>query len=106
MSKTRGECVATLGYALYAIEEAGRRINTHFDCMTNAFNELSLPRVKDVGWNGPVTYVVWDDSSVTRTRCLDGDEYDKEKGLLFCLVKKAFPEWHDIMTEHLWESHE
>lgn len=74
--------------------------------MVSAFDELSLPRVKDVGWNGPVTYVVWNDGSVTRTRCLEGDEYDREKGLLFCLVKKAFPEWHDIMTKYLWESHE
>ena len=61
------------------------------------------PKVKEVIYSAPVTAVVWTDGKVTRTRCQGDDEYDREKGLLYCLVKRAYPEWHDIMTSECWQ---
>ena len=60
------------------------------------------PTIRQVTYSGPVTVVVWSDGDITRTRCQDGDEYDRQTGLLFCIVKKAFPDWHELMTEHCW----
>lgn len=59
--------------------------------------------VAEVTRSGPVTVVRWSDGVVTKTRCQDGDEYDAEKGLLYCLVKRAFPDWHEIMVENCWK---
>lgn len=60
------------------------------------------PKVKEVIYSKPVTAVVWSDGKVTRTRCQGDDEYDREKGLLYCLVKRAYPDWYQIMKGHGW----
>ena len=59
--------------------------------------------VVDVTYSGPVTVIRWSDGVVTRTRCQEGDEYDREKGMLYCLVKRAFPEWRELMLNHCWK---
>jgi len=58
--------------------------------------------VDRVTYSGPVTVVVWKDGTVTRTRCQEGDEYSKEAGFLMCVAKKALPNWHEAMSEHVW----
>jgi hypothetical protein len=58
--------------------------------------------VDRVTYSGPVTVVVWKDGTVTRTRCQEGDEYSKEVGFLMCVAKKALPNWHGAMSEHVW----
>ena len=58
--------------------------------------------VDRVTYSGPVTVVVWKDGTVTRTRCQEGDEYSKETGFLMCVAKKALPNWHEAMSEHVW----
>lgn len=60
------------------------------------------PTIKQVIYNEPVTAIVWGDGDVTRTRCQDGDAYDRQTGFLFCLVKKAYPGWHDMLESHCW----
>ena len=62
------------------------------------------PKVKEVIYSKPVTAVVWNDGKVTRTRCQGDDEYDREKGLLYCLVKRAYPDWYEIMKGHGWNN--
>lgn len=62
------------------------------------------PKVKEVIYSKPVTAVVWSDGKITRTRCQGNDEYDKEKGLLYCLVKRAYPDWYEIMKGHGWNN--
>lgn len=73
---------------LYALDDARRMCDR--------------PKVKEVIYSKPVTAVVWTDGKVTRTRCQGDDKYDKEKGLLYCLVKRAYPDWYEIMKEHGW----
>lgn len=58
--------------------------------------------VDRVTYSGPVTVVVWKDGTVTRTRCQEGDEYSREVGFLMCVAKKALPNWHEVMSEHVW----
>lgn len=69
-----------------------------------ARRRCSRPAIKEVIYSKPVTAVVWTDGKVTRTRCQGDDEYDKEKGLLYCLVKRAYPEWYEIMKGHGWNN--
>ena len=47
-------------------------------------------KVKGAYFRDPYTTVKWGDNSTTTVMCHDGDEYDKEKGVLLCFAKKLF----------------
>lgn len=49
----------------------------------------TLPNIKNVYFNNPVTVVLWDDGTKTIVRCQDGDTYSRETGLALCMAKKA-----------------
>lgn len=53
------------------------------------FSIYSLPAIKNVYFNPPVTVVLWDDGTKTVVRCQNGDTYSKETGLALCMAKKA-----------------
>lgn len=40
-------------------------------------------------FNEPATIVIWKDGSKTVVKCQKNDEYDPEKGLALCFIKKA-----------------
>lgn len=45
-------------------------------------------RIKNVIFNGPATIVFWADDTKTVVKCQDGDEFDAEKAIAMCYVKK------------------
>lgn len=53
------------------------------------YPENSLPSIKNVYFNNPVTVVLWDDGTKTVVRCQKGDTYSRETGLALCMAKKA-----------------
>lgn len=44
--------------------------------------------IKDVIFSNPATIVFWDDGVKTVVKAQNGEKYDKEKGLLACIVKR------------------
>lgn len=44
---------------------------------------------KKVIFNPPATIVIWEDGEKTVVKCMKGDDYDAEKGLALCFMKKA-----------------
>lgn len=56
--------------------------------------------IKQVIFSGPVTVVKWNDGSITRVRCAEGEVYDQEKGLLAAMAKKLY-ENTNIFVEEL-----
>lgn len=63
----------------------------------------TLPNIKNVYFNKPVTVVLWDDGTKTIVRCQDGDTYSRETGLALCVAKKAMgnkSNFNDIF--HKW----
>lgn len=53
-------------------------------------------------FNDPATIVIWNDGTKTVVKCQDGDEYDPEKGLALCCMKKMFGnkgKFNDVMRE-------
>lgn len=56
--------------------------------------------IKDVIFSGPVTVVKWNDGTITRVRCAEGEIYDPEKGLLAAMAKKLY-ENTNIFVEEL-----
>lgn len=56
--------------------------------------------IEKVTFSGPVTVVKWNDGSITRVRCAEGEVYDQEKGLLAAMAKKLY-ENTNIFVEEL-----
>lgn len=54
-------------------------------------NQNTVPSIKKVYFNNPVTVVIWDDGTKTIVKCQKqtGDTYSKETGLAMCIAKKA-----------------
>lgn len=50
--------------------------------------ELLQPKVKSVKFHGPATIIFWEDGTKTVVKCQEGDEYNAEKGVLICALKK------------------
>ena len=46
------------------------------------------PRAKKIIFNPPATIVIWEDGTKTIVKCTEKDEYDAEKGLALCYMKK------------------
>ena len=95
MQRQLEDCEKALSEGILSIIEALNGID-------DARRNCERPKVKEVIYSPPVTAVVWSDGKVTRTRCQKDDTYDREKGLLFCLVKRAYPDWYETMREHGW----
>lgn len=47
-----------------------------------------LPKISRVIFNYPATVVFWDDGTKTVVKCQLGDVYDKEKGIMACMLKR------------------
>lgn len=80
-------------------------IDNLYDIRWDVFESMHVldnPEVKEVIYSDNVTVVKFADGRKTITRCSKGDEYDREKGILFALVKAAYPDWHEIMSEWCW----
>lgn len=44
---------------------------------------------KKVYFSGPATVILWEDGTKTVVRCQLDDQYDAEKGIAMCFMKKA-----------------
>ena len=49
-----------------------------------------VKKIKKVVYAKPVTVVFWSDDTTTKCRCSEQDNYDVEKGLLICIMKKLY----------------
>lgn len=45
--------------------------------------------VKKIIFSGPCTIILWDDGTKTIAKVSDGDEFDPEKGVAICFMKKV-----------------
>ena len=53
--------------------------------------KLFVPNIEKVIFNKPATIVFWEDGSKTVVKCSEEfEDYDKEKGLAFCFLKKLY----------------
>lgn len=60
-----------------------------------------LSGVKGVFYNEPYTTVKWADGTATTVKCTEADNYSKETGFVYCLMKKVFGDenFHQILRK-------
>lgn len=70
------------------------RAGYDYNAIQNRVNELitndNRKGIIDVIYNPPATIVKWQDGTKTVVKCNEGDEYDWEKGLALCVMKKVY----------------
>lgn len=60
--------------------------------------------IKKVIFNNPATVILWKDGTKTVVKCQPGDYYDREKGLLLAICKRAYGDsgkYNNIIHQHL-----
>lgn len=72
------------------------------------FTVYTIPSIRKVYFNDPVTVVIWDDGSKTVVKCQiqTGDSYSKETGLAMCIAKKAMGNkgnYYDVFKKWVYE---
>lgn len=74
----------------------------------NAYRELKQRQkknkrlrelIEEVIFSGPMTIVKWNDGTITRVRCAEGETYDQEKGLLAAMAKKLYEDTNIFVEE-------
>lgn len=60
----------------------------NIELVRERLKENNMPEIIDVIFNEPATIVLWKDGTKTVVKCGKRDNYDKEKGLAMCIVKK------------------
>ena len=71
--------------------------------------EALIDAIKKVIFSGPCTIILWNDGTKTIVRCGPDDEFDKEKGIAMCILKKMFGSSHQMskwMKEQIGEEEE
>ena len=55
--------------------------------------------IKSIKYQNPATIVFWSDNTKTVSKCMEGDKYDEETGLVFCVLKKLIgaSKLHDLL---------
>lgn len=84
-------CVEHAKKWLYEITQQAR---TYADNRT-------IPKIKDVKFNGPATIVFWEDGTKTVVKCQNGDTFDPEKGLAMAIAKKALGNEDGYYSENI-----
>lgn len=57
---------------------------------TEAMSTPVVPEIERVIFNGPATIVFWSDNTKTIVKCMEGEEFDEEKGIAMAFVKKLY----------------
>jgi len=67
---------------------------------------LVVPEIKRVIFNGPATIVFWNDNTKTVVKCMEGEEFDEEKGIAMAFMKKLYGKGYmNKIRKHIsWES--
>ena len=88
----------------FEFENALLHICEEVACMNMPSMEPDYLRkcIKTVIYHEPATIVKWKDGTKTVVKCGEYDTYDKEKGLMACIIKKLTGNtgrWNEILKE-------
>lgn len=56
--------------------------------------------IKKVIYNDPATIIFWSDGTKTVVKCMEGENYDPEKGFMAAVTKKVFGDKYGWVMRH------
>ena len=62
--------------------------------------------IRKVIYNPPATIVLWNDGTKTTAKCDNEDNYNKETGLMLCILKKKYgKKWvKDVLNKYVYHA--
>ncbi len=74
------------------VEEASRDESARelWRCLAVGMERIAGMAPEKVIFSGPATIAIWPSGDKVVAKCSGNDEYDREKGLMMCLLKKAY----------------
>ena len=89
--------------------QAGALFSGSFDVYNKKKHTVDTVYIKEVIYNKPATIIKWSDGTKTISKASKGDKYNKETGLLYCIIKKLssssldklFDEWLPVQDKLL-----
>ena len=82
-------------------KKAGPIYSGSFEIYNAKKHSVETVYIKEAIYNKPATIVIWSDGTKTVSKASKGDKYNKETGLIYCILKKLstnsidklFDEW-------------
>lgn len=59
------------------------------ETLNSLYGISSIFKYKKIIFNNPATIIIWNDGTKTVVKCQNGDNFDPEKGVALCFMKKA-----------------
>lgn len=82
--------------------EAKQHTDYHAAYISHANYVENMFKIKHVNFKDRTTIVVWEDGTITKVNCQEGDEFSKEVGIAMCIAKRAYggnSRFNDYITE-------
>lgn len=71
-------------------EDVRKAVENMFKGFQEQMERIQGMPPEKVVFSGPCTIAIWPSGLKVIARCQDGDEYDREKGLMMCLLKRVY----------------
>lgn len=76
--------------SVYADEATKAKVESFWSTMGAMLEVVCGVAPEKVIFSGPATIAIWPSGNKVVAKCSGNDEYDREKGLMMCLLKKAY----------------
>ena len=84
-------CLPDFSYPSYKVSGNGYTFDERgLEFVSSRVPAATVPEIKNVVFNKPLTIIIWADGTKTFVKCGEGDTYDPEKGMAMAITKKAY----------------
>lgn len=104
MRKNMRKNCDTVGDAYNSMTDAQQKVCQFLigEAIKNVTRSFAPDSIKKVIYNDPATIIFWSDGTKTIVKCMEGEDYDPEKGFMAAVTKKAFGyKYGWIMRHHV-----
>lgn len=70
------------------------------EALQNGAKSFTPDSIKKVIYNNPATIIFWSDGTKTIVKCMEGEDYDPEKGFMAAVTKRAFGDKYGWVMRH------
>ena len=70
------------------------------EALQNGVKSFTPDSIKKVIYNDPATIIFWSDGTKTIVKCMEGEDYDPEKGFMAAVTKKVFGDKYGWVMRH------
>lgn len=92
----------TLGDVYDSMTDAQQKVCLFMvgEALKNVTKSFAPDSIKKVIYKDPATIIFWSDGTKTVVKCMEGEDYDPEKGFMAAVTKKVFGDKYGWVMRH------